>query len=176
MAQNGRPSSGDFTGRQKQQAAKAQAVATDERAAEMSMATAVEHEGELHGIFDPKSGERLSDDAPGPNTAIKVDHEPVAEEERGGFFRGEQVLTGQEPEEEVAPAVVARKTFTTPPQVLRRANVTIRVDQDVDKMTYGMKNGEPDNYSFKEGLAYEVPTPVAEHLNERGLVRQWITA
>ena len=37
-----------------------------------------------------------------------------------------------------------------------------------------MINGEPNNYNFKEGLAYRVPLAVAEHLQERRLIRQWI--
>lgn len=167
MAQAGRPSAGDLTGRQKQQDAKEQRIASQERAAEMSMITAEENAVELNGVFDPKSGTRI--DEPGAHTAVVVD-EPQAP-----LYDEEVVLTGQEDPEVVAPVVAARKTFSqAPATVLRSSMVTVRLDSDIENMTYGMVNGEPNNYNFKEGLAYKVPLSVAEHLNERGLVRQWI--
>jgi hypothetical protein len=93
------------------------------------------------------------------------------------FNRPEEViLTGQEDPETVEPLIAARKAFTPPPvEVVRSSRVRIRVDADLEDMTYGMFNGEPNNYTFREGLTYEVPLEVAEHLNDRGLVRQWIS-
>jgi hypothetical protein len=166
MAQ-GRPSAGDLTGRQKAQAAKEQREAAQERAVEMSMASAEENAAELNGVFDPKSGERV--DQQGSHTAIVVDDpEPV--------YDREQVLTGKEDPDVVEAASVSKKIFsaTTDAQVLKSPYATIRVDADIENMTYGMINGEPNNYNFKEGLAYKVPVAVAQHLNDRGLVRQWI--
>jgi hypothetical protein len=65
----------------------------------------------------------------------------------------------------------------------------IRVNQDIDQMTYGRKVPDPgdyDNpdislrrpavmgplneYNFKEGQMYRVPKEVAEHLNDKGYV------
>ena len=65
----------------------------------------------------------------------------------------------------------------------------IRVNQDIDQMTYGRKvidSGDYDNpdlslrrpaimgpvnmYSFAEGQLYRVPKEVAEHLNDRGYI------
>lgn len=167
MPQQGRPSAGDFTGRQKAQHAKEQQKANEERSAQMSMATAVETEEERVGVFDAQTGERLD-----PQNDVAV----VVEEARPSFLpEREPVLTGQEDPEEVAPVIAARKAFTQPPPtVVRSSMVTIRVDADIEDMTYGMLNGEPNNYTFKEGLQYRVPVGVAEHLNERGLIRQWI--
>ena len=114
-------------------------------------------------------------DAPAAHTAEVVEPEPAMP----GFFHQEDqepVLTGQEDPETVAPIIAARKVFSQPsPEVVRSSSVVIRVDADIDDMTYGMRNGEPDNYTFKEGLKYRVPVQVAEHLNERNLVRQWIS-
>jgi hypothetical protein len=176
MPQPQRPGSGDFTGRQKQQAAKEQAVALKERSAEMSMATSAETEEELFGVFDAQSGERINE--PDPSSVAVLDEEDDVEVARPPRFGGapqEQVFTGKEPPELQVPPVQAKRAFSQAAYVARPAEVTIRVDQDIEKMTYGMTlNGEPNNFDFKEGLAYKVPIAVADHLNERGLIRQWI--
>jgi len=173
--QNKRPSAGDLTGRQKYTQQREQQAAAAERSAEMSMASAVQDEEELRGVFDPQSGDRV-DTPPPSQVATVVETVPS----QPGFTRteGEPVLTGQEPPENPPPAVVVPKHTLTamPPEVVRSATATIRLDTDVEDMTYGMRNGEPNNYNFKEGLAYKVPLAVAEHLNERGLVRQWISS
>ena len=170
MAANGRPSPGDMTGRQKQQASKEAREEQASRAAEISMQDGAESESERYGVFDPQSGEQVEGPR-GSQQAVMVEDPPVTK-----FGRPEeQVFTGQEDAEEVAPAIAARKTFTPPPTVVRSSRVRIRVDADIEDMTYGMVNGEPNNFTFKEGLTYEVPLAVAEHLNGRGLVRQWIS-
>lgn len=170
MAANGRPSPGDLTGRQKQAANKEAREEQASRSAEISMQDGAEAEAERHGVFDPKSGAQI-DGPSGGQKAVMVDDPPVSR-----FGRPqEQVFTGQEAPEEVAPAVAAR-TFNPPPTIVKSSRVRIRVDADIEDMTYGMVNGEPNNYTFKEGLTYEVPLAVAEHLNDRGLVRQWISS
>jgi len=174
MAQNNRPSAGDLTGRQKQQQQREQREATQQRAAEMSMSNAAQTDEELNGLFDPQSGERL--DAPPPSRVASVVESPPP----SGFPRpeaSEPVYTGQEDEDPTPPVLVTKRSFSPlPPEAVRSTTATIRVDMDIDDMTYGMKNGEPNNFTFKEGLAYRVPVAVAEHLNERGLVRQWISS
>jgi hypothetical protein len=170
MAANGRPSPGDLTGRQKQAANKEVREEQASRAAEISMQDGAEAEVERHGVFDAQSGAQIDGPA-GSKQAVMVEDPPVTR-----FGRPqEQVFTGQEAPEEVLPAVADRKTFTPPPSVVRSSRVRIRVDADIEDMTYGMVNGEPNNFTFKEGLTYEVPLAVADHLNERGLVRQWIS-
>ncbi len=171
MAANGRPTPGDLTGRQKEAANKEARAEQASRAAEISMQDGAEAEVERHGVFDPQSGAQI-DGPKGAATAVMVEDPPATDR----FNRPiEQVFTGQESPDEVAPAIAARKEFTPPPvTVARRSRVRIRVDADIDKMTYGMVNGEPNNFDFKEGLTYEVDVNVAEHLNDRGLVRQWI--
>jgi hypothetical protein len=164
MPQTQRPGAGDYTGRQKTVQAKEQAKAVEERQNQMSMATAVETEEELNGVFDPQSQERLN--AP---QVIELDEQPPP---RFGQSQ-ERVFTGKEPpEQQVAPPprpVIQRFDVAYTPEV------TIRVDQDVENMTYGLTpNGEPNNFTFKEGLAYKVSRDVAEHLNQRGLIRQWM--
>jgi hypothetical protein len=172
MAANGRPSAGDLTGRQKQAANKEQREEQASRAAEISMQDGAQSQAEQHGVFDAQSGAQI--DGPGSRQAVVVEKAPVT---RDRFNRPEEtILTGQEDPDVVAPVIAAHKQFTPPPvEVVRSSRVRIRVDADVDEMTYGMFNGEPNNYTFKEGLQYEVPLPVAEHLNDRGLIRQWIS-
>jgi hypothetical protein len=163
-----------MTGRQKAQQQKAAREEQAERAAEMSMMAGADNEAEQNGVFDAQSGERV--DSPQPTkTAVLVEERP-----KPGFAQpvdplgGETILTGQEDPEVVEPIIAARKQFTPPPVTVRSSMVTIRVDADIEDMTYGMVNGEPNNFNFKEGLAYRVPLAVAEHLNERNLIRQWI--
>lgn len=176
MAQPGRPSAGDMTGRQKQQLNKEAREVQAERSAEISMMDASESEADRNGVFDAQSGARLNSPA-ATQTAVMVDEPPAAAgfPQTGDGPPVEPILSGQEDPEVVAPIIAAKKTFNAPPvQVVRSSMVTVRVDQDIDDMTYGMHNGEPNNYTFKEGLQYRIPLPVAEHLNDRGLVRQWI--
>lgn len=179
MAQNGqrRPSSGDHTGRQKQQDARTQSEAVKDRQREISMATAIENEEEQHGVFDPQSGERLDFDEVGSPRVAYVEEVDVAPNGLLAGYRpnAEPVLTGKEAPEDIEPVLAARQAFTQPPtEMVYSPFVQIRVDADIEKMTYGMVNGEPNNYDFKEGLQYRVPREVAEHLNERNLVRQWM--
>lgn len=170
--QQGRPGSGDYTGRQKAQANKEARLDDQDRSAEISMATQTARQDEEFGVFDAHTGERVD----GP-AAIEVEEET----QEAAFFGfpgavEEQVLTGKETPEEIAPVIAARKTFTRPPvETAYSSVVRIRVDQDIEDMTYGMTvSGEPNNYTFREGLMYDVPYPVAEHLNNLGLIRQFI--
>lgn len=168
----GGPSAGDMTGRLKAQANKDQAAADQAQAEAAAHQQAADQQIDMNGIFDGKSEERI--DAPGPREVQVVEE---AAEPAPGFgeapYPREEVFTGQEDPEDAPPP--APKAFTMPPpQVLRSATAVVRVAEDVEKMTYGMKNGEPDNYNFKEGRAYRVPTSVAEHLHGLGLVSQWL--
>jgi hypothetical protein len=173
--QQGRPGTGDFTGRQKEKANKDALTAQAERSAEVSMASAVTHEDELHGVFDPQSGQRID-----MNEVIEVDDDDADEPATAavfGFASGDEpVFTGQESAEEIAPVIAARKTFTQRPgEVIPSDKVKVRVEQDIEEMTFGFYNGEPNNYTFREGLMYEVSYALAEHLNNLGLLRQMIT-
>jgi hypothetical protein len=172
MAQGTRPSPGDFTGKQKAALAREQQQATEDREVEMSMANETQSYEERVGVFDAQSGERVDQAAPS-QVAVEVEERP-----QPGFpTRPEEMaLSGKEDPETMAQLLSEQRAARPAPNpnVVRSPFSTIRVDQDIEDMTYGMKNGEPDNYTFREGLTYRVPTPVAEHLDERGLVRQWI--
>ena len=50
--------------------------------------------------------------------------------------------------------------------------VTIRVNTDIDDMTYGVVNGTPQNYTFKAGVRYSVPRELATYL--QGLGYLWL--
>lgn len=172
---NGKPSYGDATGRQKAEASKAARQEEQERSAQMTMASEAQTYEEQVGVFDAQSGLRI--DEPAPSTILQ----DVEEANSPGFpqqpdYDPEPVLTGKESDEELAPILAQRAEFERPraPRgTVQSAQVKVRVNQDVDKMTYGMRNGEPNNYNFKEGLTYQLPRDVAEHLSERGLVGQW---
>jgi hypothetical protein len=172
MPQQGKPGAGDFTGRQKVQQAKEQSEALKERQGEMSMATAVATEEEEYGVFDPRTGARLNE--VNPARVALEEPEPEIPAPRFGAPQ-EPTYSGKEPVETQQPPVSTRRAFTAPPEVARSTMVTIRVEQDIEDMTFGMINGEPNNFNFREGLAYKVPRALAEHLNDRGLVRQWIS-
>jgi hypothetical protein len=171
----GRPGPGDFTGRQKAAANKEALLADQERAAENLVVAQEDTEDREFGVFDAQTGQRVDN-----RVAIEVEDDEQGEEQPAAFFsfpggEAEKVFTGKESPEEIAPALAARKTFTRPPmERAHSAVVRIRVDQDIEDMTFGMLNGTPNNYSFKEGFQYDVPYPLAEHLNDLGLIRQFV--
>ena len=134
------------------------------------MASAAQAEEERLGVFDPQTGELVEEEA---RSAVLVEAPP---EQKGGFFKSDEpVLTGHESDEEVAVIIAAQEARPVPQrQRALSPTVRVRIDQDIEKMTYGMYNNEPNNYSFKEGLQYDLPREVAEHLEERGLIRAWV--
>jgi hypothetical protein len=50
--------------------------------------------------------------------------------------------------------------------------IVIRTTEDIEDMTFGMVNGAPQNYTFKQGVRYSVPREVASHLARLGYT--WI--
>ena len=46
--------------------------------------------------------------------------------------------------------------------------VVIRTITDIEDMTFGVVNGAPQNYTFKQGVKYSVPVEVAAHLERLG--------
>ena len=51
-------------------------------------------------------------------------------------------------------------------------SVTIRTIADIEDMTYGVINGAPQVFNFKQGRAYSVSRDVASHLLRLGYVHQ----
>jgi hypothetical protein len=149
------------------------------------MASAVEDAGRRDGVWDAQSGNRLD----GPLEVEEVDGSELSFPEEGAagghgrepFYSpppqapSEPVFSGKETEDEMVPHLASRSATPPAPQLmLRQPFVKIRLNADVEDMTYGMRNGEPNNYTFREGFVYEVEIEVAEHLNQRGLVGQWV--
>lgn len=46
--------------------------------------------------------------------------------------------------------------------------VIIRTVSDIEDMTYGVVNGAPQNYTFKQGVKYSVPRDLADYLSSLG--------
>jgi Icc-related predicted phosphoesterase len=46
--------------------------------------------------------------------------------------------------------------------------VVIRTMQDITDMTFGVINGTPQNYTFKQGVKYSVPRHLADYLESLG--------
>jgi len=46
--------------------------------------------------------------------------------------------------------------------------VVIRTITDIEDMTYGVINGTPQNFTFKNGVKYSVPRDLAEYLQSKG--------
>ena len=87
----------------------------------------------------------------------------------------EPVFTGYETEEQMTPWLSSRNEAPMPRSIVRSPLVKIRVNQDIEDMTYGFNSqGYPNNMTFREGFTYEVDVNIAEHLNDRGLVAQWV--
>jgi hypothetical protein len=51
--------------------------------------------------------------------------------------------------------------------------VVIRTTADIEDMTFGVVNGVPQNYSFKQGQKYSVPRSLAIYLEGIGYVHNW---
>lgn len=169
---NGRPvSAGDLTGKLKAEAAHDALQEQRDATARMSLASAVEEDVKRDGIFSPHTGERIDV----PQAAV------VEEEDLPGdvFYRSQEpqelVLTGFETEEQMVPLLAQRDEPQIPRSVVRSPQVKIRVTQDIEDMTYGFTSqGYPNNMTFREGFIYEVDINIADHLNQRGLVAQWV--
>ena len=48
--------------------------------------------------------------------------------------------------------------------------VVIRTITDIDDMTYGVVSGTPQNYTFKAGVKYRVPSHLANYLEDLGYI------
>jgi hypothetical protein len=166
--QNKQVSAGDFTGQQKKQQAKEAQQEQRDRAHEMTMASVEEDEAQATGVFDPRTQERIG----GEVEEVEV----VDAVSPGGRAFGEsrdsreRVFTGYESDEEMEPFLATQETPSAPEFLLREPYVRIRTNTDIDNMTYGFVNGEPNNMSFKEGYLYEVRVDIADHLNQRGVI------
>ena len=166
-----RPSAGDLTGQTKAQQQHDALQEQRDRSAEMSLASAIEEQEQRDGVFSPHTGERL--DAP-------VVVEETVLEDRGSFYAPERepqekVFTGYETEEQMTPYLASRNEPQMPRSVVRSPLVKIRVTQDIEDMTYGFTSqGYPNNMTFREGFVYEVDVNVADHLNQRNLIAQWM--
>lgn len=167
-----RPSAGDLTGKIKAEAAKEQLQEQRDRSAEMSLASAIEEQEQQTGVFDPHTQERL--DAP----VAVVEEETRSSKDSFSYVPekgSEPVFTGYETEEQMTPFLSSRNEPVVPHSIVRSPLVKIRVNQDIEDMTYGFNSmGAPNNMTFREGFVYEVDVNIADHLNQRGLVAQWV--
>lgn len=170
MPQQSRPTAGDLTGKIKADQQHDALQEVRDRSAEMSLASAVEEQERMEGVFSPHTGERI--DVP-----AAVVEETVLPGK--GFYSEERdsepVFTGYESEEQMTPFLATRNEPVVPRTLVRSPMVKIRVSQDIEDMTYGFTSqGYPNNMTFREGFVYEVDVNIADHLNQRGLVAQWV--
>jgi hypothetical protein len=171
---------GDLTGRTKATQQHAALEEQREAASRLAMASAVAAEEDQSGIFDPQTQQRLNTneavivvDERGVPDPYYDDHPMV-----GDLFESEPVFSGQEDPVQADQIAAAYE----PPRVASAGipydaeMVIIRTNWDIPDMTWGMRNGVPNNYTFREGRAYEVPVALAEHLNALGAIRQFVRA
>lgn len=55
---------------------------------------------------------------------------------------------------------------------VKNEKIVIRTISDIDDMTYGVINGTPQSYTFKQGVKYSVPKDLALYLQSLGYL--WI--
>jgi hypothetical protein len=183
-----RLSPGDFTGKEKERVSKESAEEQTQRQRQISMATAAEEEELQSGVHDPQSQSIIEHFGNG-NEAVEVgdlgeddfdSQEPIVVEPRRpptfGRADEEPVLTGQE-SPDMVDSILSRyeqpRSSASSVEQLLSPMVVIRTDEDVDRMTYGMRNGEPNEFTFRAGVAYKVPREIAQHLRDRNLVRSF---
>ena len=56
--------------------------------------------------------------------------------------------------------------------LVNNESVVIRTIADIEDMTFGVVNGAPQNYSFKQGVRYKVPKELANYL--QGIGYLWL--
>ena len=190
--------SGDFTGRQRAEQARDRAQEDQRERAEAMVFESETEEALENGVFDPQTQERLDDsstlvldddvdddestDLETEDDEYEDDEEPVSQPAPrfGGRGMGrpqERVFSGKEGDDEMAAVLAERPARAVKrPGVLRRSRCVVRLNCDIEDMTYGMLNGVPNNFTFRGGLPYSVSVELAEWLDERGLIAEWVSA
>jgi hypothetical protein len=177
MAGRGGPQRGDFTGSERQRLTEEKAAELAERQKEIGLVNQVDIVVEEEGIFDPATGtltQPLS-----AETQAKVDRlqEPVVVED-DPILDPSQPTPVYDPMKDLRDLEVKQRAKPMPtntmevvdlgedPIVVEDEYRVIRVNTDIEEMTYGIGN----TLTFLRGRRYRVPQHLYVWLESRGVV------
>jgi hypothetical protein len=175
------PQRGDFTGRETQRLQRENADKLVERQNEIGLAGEVDLVVEEEGVFDPVSGE-LVEMSPEGQAKVEALNQPIEVEEAEPVYEigeGPKPLDLMQPFEDTQrtkprsrkkaspePIEVEIEDLGDEPVFVEDEYVNIRVNTDIEDMTYGAGNV----FSLARGKQYRVSKHIARHLESKGLV------
>lgn len=178
MAGRANPQRGDFTGRQRQKLAEEKGKELLDRQKEIGLVNQVDIVVEEEGIFDPITGEleELPDSA-----KAKVDQlqdQPVVVDDADEILDPTQPQSTFDPMKDLRDLETKQQEKPVPANAMEVTDLgiepitvedewrVIRVNSDVEEMTYGAGN----TYTFQRGRRYRVPRGLYDWLESRDLV------
>jgi hypothetical protein len=171
------PQRGDHTGRERQRLTAEKAKELEERQKEIGLVNQVDIVVEEEGIFDPITGEleELPESAQAKvdqlkETPIVVDDDPILDPTQPpDSYDPMKDLRDLQPLQQEKPVPsndMEVQDFGSEPITVEDEWRVIRVNTDVEEMTYGAGN----TYTFLRGRRYRVPKGLYDWLESRELV------
>jgi hypothetical protein len=172
-----RPTSqrGDFTGQERERLAREKADELVERQKEIGLVNQVDIVVEEEGVFDPSSGALLEVSDQGRQRIGQI-NEPVMVDEDEIFDPSQpqppkpppptQVTETQQVPKLTRPNALQVEDLGAEPMVVDQEWRVIRVNTDIEQMTYGAGN----DLTFLRGRRYRVPRDLYDWLESRGVV------
>jgi hypothetical protein len=177
MAGRANPQRGDHTGRERQRLTEEKAKELEERQKEIGLVNQVDIVVEEEGIFDPITGEleELPESAQAKvdqlqEKPIVVDDDPILDPSQPSQtydpMKDLKDLRLQQHEKPVPENAMEIQDLGSEPITVEDEYRVIRVNSDVEEMTYGAGN----TLTFLRGRRYRVPKGLYEWLESRELV------
>jgi|SRR5215467_296687 len=175
-----RPARGDYTGTQRQVLAEQNQKELEKRQREVGLVNQVDTVVEEEGIFDPVTGE-MTELSPESRAKIEaMESQPLTVETDQIFdpqvtpgvppydpMKSLQEVQPQQQPRPVAPNSLEVEDLGVPPPVTVEDEWrVIRVNTDIEEMTYGVGN----HMTFLRGRRYRVPKHLYDWLESRGVV------
>jgi len=170
------PQRGDFTGTERQRLTEEKAAELAERQKEIGLVNQVDLVTEEEGIWDPATG-AVVEMSPEAQARIEALSEPVTVED-DPILDPTVIAQGYDPMKDLRPTEIQQQQKPVAPNALEVQDLgpepvtvesewrVIRVNTDVEEMTYGIGN----TYTFLRGRRYRVPLHLYQWLESRGVV------
>jgi hypothetical protein len=174
----GGPQRGDFTGSQRQRLTEEKAAELADRQKEIGLVNQVDIVVEEEGVFDPATGQLTEPLSEKGQSLIDALHEPVVVEDDDPILDPTKPVEPYDPMKDLRDLEIKQRDRTPAPNALEVVDLgvepilveeewrVIRVNSDVEEMTYGAGN----NLTFQRGRRYRVPHDLYNWLESRGLV------
>jgi hypothetical protein len=168
---------GDFTGQQRQRLTEEKAAELAERQKEIGLVNQVDIVVEEEGIFDPATGTLTEPLSPESQAKIAQLQEPVVVEDDPILDPAAPIPT-YDPMKDLRDLEIKQRQKPAPSNVLEVHDLgedpivvedewrVIRVNTDIEEMTYGIGN----TLTFLRGRRYRVPQHLYAWLESRGVI------